>query len=115
MILTRKHVSRRSLLRGVGAALALPMLDAMVPALGAAAKVTRKPRRIAWLLLRAERHRYAELAAGRDWPGLSVYPKILQPLAPVQDEFVSLPVCRTTTVKRSVTVLGITRGQQPVS
>ncbi len=42
MILTRKHVSRRSLLRGMGAALALPMLDAMVPALGAAARVTQK-------------------------------------------------------------------------
>lgn len=30
-VLTGKHLSRRSLLRGVGAAIALPMLDAMVP------------------------------------------------------------------------------------
>ncbi|MGE3507571.1 MAG: DUF1552 domain-containing protein [Vicinamibacterales bacterium] len=37
MIITRKHLSRRTMLRGCGAALALPVLDAMVPALGAAA------------------------------------------------------------------------------
>src|SRR3954468_1223450 len=35
-VITGKHLNRRSLLKGVGAALALPMLDAMVPA-GAAA------------------------------------------------------------------------------
>ena len=34
--ITKKHVSRRSLLRGAGAALALPFLDSMVPALKAA-------------------------------------------------------------------------------
>src|SRR5215813_11363603 len=37
------HVSRRTILRGVGAALALPVLDAMVPALTAAAKTGAAP------------------------------------------------------------------------
>ncbi|MES1260860.1 MAG: DUF1552 domain-containing protein [Acidobacteriota bacterium] len=37
MIVTKKHLSRRTLLRGVGAALALPMLDSMVPAMAAPA------------------------------------------------------------------------------
>src|SRR5450755_3808321 len=32
MFLTRKHISRRTVLRGMGAAVALPFLDAMVPA-----------------------------------------------------------------------------------
>ncbi|MEQ1897198.1 MAG: DUF1552 domain-containing protein [Vicinamibacterales bacterium] len=32
MILTQKHLARRTILRGVGATLALPLLDAMVPA-----------------------------------------------------------------------------------
>src|SRR5580700_8458716 len=32
MILTRKALDRRKFLRGIGTALALPMLDAMVPA-----------------------------------------------------------------------------------
>lgn len=35
MIVTRKHLPRRTLLRGAGTALALPLLDAMVPALRA--------------------------------------------------------------------------------
>ena len=33
MVITRTHVSRRTMLRGAGAALALPLLDSMVPAL----------------------------------------------------------------------------------
>jgi hypothetical protein len=32
MFITRKHLSRRALLRGAGAAISLPLLDAMVPA-----------------------------------------------------------------------------------
>lgn len=32
MFVTKKHLSRRTVLRGIGAAVALPMLDAMVPA-----------------------------------------------------------------------------------
>jgi hypothetical protein len=32
MYLTRKHISRRTVLRGVGATVALPLLDAMIPA-----------------------------------------------------------------------------------
>ncbi|SVA86849.1 uncharacterized protein METZ01_LOCUS139703, partial [marine metagenome] len=30
--ITRKHISRRTMLRGVGATIGLPLLDAMVPA-----------------------------------------------------------------------------------
>ena len=43
MIVTRKSISRRTVLRGVGAAVALPLLDAMVPALmNAAATPVRR-------------------------------------------------------------------------
>jgi hypothetical protein len=42
-ILTKKHISRRSVLRGLGVTMALPMLDAMTPALYAQA-VRRKIR-----------------------------------------------------------------------
>ena len=37
MIVTKKAISRRTVLRGMGTAVALPLLDAMVPALTAAA------------------------------------------------------------------------------
>jgi hypothetical protein len=42
MIVTRKAISRRTVLRGMGTAVALPLLDAMVPALTAAANTPAK-------------------------------------------------------------------------
>ena len=38
MIVTKKHLSRRAMLRGMGVAVSLPLLDAMVPALTAQTK-----------------------------------------------------------------------------
>ncbi len=43
MIITRKSLPRRTFLRGVGASLALPLLDAMIPAATAATKTPAKP------------------------------------------------------------------------
>jgi uncharacterized protein DUF1552 len=45
MFVTRKHISRRAVLRGVGAGLALPLLEAMVPAATALAATAAVPRR----------------------------------------------------------------------
>ena len=42
MIATRKAISRRTILRGIGTAVALPLLDAMVPALTAAQNTPAK-------------------------------------------------------------------------
>ena len=44
MFLTRKHLSRRTLLRGAGAAVALPLLDAMIPAATALSQTAAAPR-----------------------------------------------------------------------
>ncbi len=44
MFITRKHLSRRTLLRGTGATLALPLLDAMIPAGTALAQTAAAPR-----------------------------------------------------------------------
>ncbi|MCX6591279.1 MAG: DUF1552 domain-containing protein [Acidobacteria bacterium] len=43
-VLTQKHLSRRTLLRGAGVALGLPLLDAMHPALAAPAKTAKASR-----------------------------------------------------------------------
>ena len=43
MIISKLALPRRTFLRGVGAALALPLLDAMVPALSAAARTAANP------------------------------------------------------------------------
>jgi Protein of unknown function (DUF1552) len=90
MIITRKHISRRTILRGVGAAVALPVLDAMVPALAAAKTVSAK--------LSPARVVFAYVPNGidmRNWTppvtgGGFALPKILQPLAPVQDDVLVL-------------------------
>ena len=42
MIVTKRAISRRTMLRGLGTAVALPLLDAMVPALTAAAQTAAK-------------------------------------------------------------------------
>lgn len=50
MLITKKCLSRRTLLKGMGVTLALPLLDAMVPALSVAAKTAAKPvRRAAFI------------------------------------------------------------------
>ena len=40
MFIAKKHISRRTILRGVGTAVALPLLDAMIPAFAPAATTT---------------------------------------------------------------------------
>ncbi|PZN27034.1 MAG: hypothetical protein DIU71_17870, partial [Proteobacteria bacterium] len=44
MFLTKKHLSRRTFLRGSGVALALPFLDAMVPAATALERSAAAPK-----------------------------------------------------------------------
>ena len=83
-IITRKAIPRRALLRGAGAALSLPLLDAMVPALTASAKTPAKP---------ARRLVYVYMAMGADqsrWtpPGgerLGKLSYILSSLEPVKE------------------------------
>jgi hypothetical protein len=52
MIITRKALARRTFLRGMGATLALPLLDAMIPAATALAKTPAKPvRRLGFVFM----------------------------------------------------------------
>jgi hypothetical protein len=44
MFITKKHIPRRTVLRGAGAALALPLLEAMVPAATALAQTEARPK-----------------------------------------------------------------------
>ena len=43
MLITKKAIPRRTVLRGIGATLALPLLDAMVPSLTALQNTAAKP------------------------------------------------------------------------
>jgi hypothetical protein len=86
MILTRKHVSRRALLRGMGTAIALPVLDAMVPALGAMTKSAQKiaPSRMAFVYVPngIDMRNWRPEGVGHSFN----FPKILEPLSALQDD-----------------------------
>ena len=50
--ITGKHIPRRTFLRGMGAAVALPLLDAMVPSMTALAKTAAEPvRRLGFIYI----------------------------------------------------------------
>jgi Protein of unknown function (DUF1552) len=88
-IVTKKHLPRRTMLRGMGATLALPFLDGMVPAFaGSAAATSRSPLRLGAI--------YAPNGMNMlDWTpklegaALEITP-ILQPIAAFRDQIVML-------------------------
>ena len=63
MIVTKKAISRRTVLRGIGTAVALPLLDAMVPALTAQAEDAGEGRAPPRRRLPPQRRHLRELAA----------------------------------------------------
>ena len=87
MFITKMSLPRRMFLRGVGAAVALPLLDAMVPALTAAAQSAARPvRRFAGIYV--PHGCVMELfTPQQEGSGLSFTP-ILQPLEPYRDSLV---------------------------
>src|SRR3989442_11787625 len=86
--LTGKHVDRRTLLRGMGAAIALPVLDAMRPALAAPAKELKQARRVAVVYVPngiiMKDWKLAE--TGKDF----TFTRILKPLEPFRDDITVL-------------------------
>jgi hypothetical protein len=84
MFLTRKHLSRRTVLKGVGASIALPLLDAMIPAHTAFAQTAAKPAtRLGFVYFPhgALQNEWEPKQAGRDFE----FPFILKPLEPLRD------------------------------
>ena len=79
VIVTRKSLSRRTVLRGMGASLALPLLDGMIPAFAAATRAT--PRFSVTYVPNGIN--MAHWTPAREGP-LDLTP-ILQPLAPFRD------------------------------
>ncbi len=81
MFITKKHLSRRTLLRGLGASLSLPLLDAMIPAGTALAQTAAAPKpKMGFFYFPhgAVMDRWTPAATGRDFE----LPQILEPLAP---------------------------------
>jgi len=84
MYITRKHLSRRTMLRGAGAAISLPLLDAMIPARTALAKTAAAPKpRLAFVYFPhgAIMNRWTPAAEGKAFD----LPQILAPLKAHKD------------------------------
>ena len=84
MIVTKKALSRRTVLRGIGVTVALPLLDSMVPALSALEKTAAAPKqRLGFVYVPNGASRMAWKPEG-DGPTLTLSPT-LSPLSPVAD------------------------------
>jgi hypothetical protein len=88
MIVTRKKLSRRTILRGMGAAISLPFLDAMTPAFAASSLPGGKPVRAAWFYVPngIDMRNWTPAEEGP----LGELPSILGPLAPVKNDILIL-------------------------
>ncbi|RYE52386.1 MAG: DUF1552 domain-containing protein, partial [Rhizobiaceae bacterium] len=84
MFLTKKHLSRRTMLKGVGAAISLPLLDAMIPAGTALAATAAAPQAklgFVYFPHGAVQRFWVPKETGRDFE----FSRILKPLEPLRD------------------------------
>lgn len=84
MIITKKALPRRTLLRGIGAALALPLLDGMVPALSAIRQTPARGMRRFGVLYVPNGMAMQHWTPTGDGTAFDLSP-ILQPMAPFRD------------------------------
>lgn len=85
MIITKKALPRRTLLRGLGTSLALPLLDAMIPAATALAATPARPiRRMGYVYIPMGAYRKHWTPATPSGP-IGELPAILKSLEPVKD------------------------------
>jgi hypothetical protein len=105
MFITQKHLSRRTALRGLGATIALPFLEAMVPARTALAKTAAGKVRLACIemvhgsagstAIGIKQNMWAPAAAGK---AFDLSPSSLMPLDPLRDY---LTIVSNTDVKNA--------------
>jgi Protein of unknown function (DUF1552) len=81
MFITKKHLDRRTVLRGMGAAIGLPLLDAMIPARTALAQTAAAPKpHLGFIYFPhgAVMDKWTPSAIGKDFD----FPQIIKPLEP---------------------------------
>jgi hypothetical protein len=86
MFISRISLPRRTFLRGLGVTIALPLLDAMVPALSALAKTPGKPVRRLGFIYTPNGATMAAWTPKGNGPALEELSPTLGPLAPVKDQ-----------------------------
>ena len=86
MIISKKAIPRRTVLRGMGAALALPLLDSMVPALSALQKTPARPLRRFGVIYVPNGMMMDRWTPAAEGPGFELK-TIMEPLAPYRGRF----------------------------
>lgn len=89
MIVTKKRIPRRTVLRGIGASVALPLLDGMVPALTALSKTVARPLQRFGVVYVPNGVVINEWTPKSDGSAFE-FPSILQPLEPFRDRLLVL-------------------------
>lgn len=84
MIITKKAIPRRTILRGLGASLALPLLDGMVPAFAAVRNTAANPTRRLGIVYAPNGMMMDHWTPTTEGTGFD-FPTILQPLQPYRD------------------------------
>jgi hypothetical protein len=84
MFITKRSLPRRTFLRGLGTTMALPLLDAMVPALTATARTAARPTARAGFVYVPHGVILNQWTPASTTPGFEL-PMILQPLEPFRD------------------------------
>jgi len=83
MFLTKKHLPRRTFLQGVGAAIALPLLDSMIPSGTALAQTAAKPTFRAGFIYIPMGAQMPQWTPIGDKPGFK-YSRIMKPIEPLR-------------------------------
>ena len=89
MIITKKHLPRRAFLRGLGATVALPLLDSMIPALTAQELTAARPVRRLGIVYVPNGIYMPHWTPTEDGRAFAL-PTAMEPLAPFQDKTIVL-------------------------
>ena len=106
MIITKRAIPRRTVLRGLGASLALPLLDSMVPALTAAAQSAARPARrfgVVYVPNGMTMKQWTPASEGTQFELLNV----LKPLEAFKDQLTVLTGLNSTPPANAVNAAGV--------
>jgi hypothetical protein len=106
MIITKHAIPRRTVLRGLGASLALPLLDCMVPALTAAAQSPAKPVQRFGVVYVPNGMTMKQWTPATGGAGFD-FPNVLKPLEPFRDQLTVLTGLNSTPPPNAVNAAGV--------
>ncbi len=106
MIVTKRALGRRAVLRGLGASLALPLLDAMIPALTAAAQSAARPVRRFGVVYVPNGMTMKQWTPATEGAGFA-FPNVIRSLEPFRDQITILTGLNSTPPPNAVNAAGV--------